>query len=152
MSQGGVHHLWVGVVGGVGGVVVGIFCCQIYIGCSETKLLICHKGGFIIYGWGWWWGGRGVDWVIHKHSCFEGLFHFSFICYWNIWNKLEHLLCIYIIDLDSTTFLHVWCLSSWQPVSISFQSLVLDWIKDQVIIVTPCNFTKLNSSCFQDQM
>ena len=61
MSQGGVHHLWVGVVGGVGGVVVGIFCCQIYIGCSETKLLICHKGGFIIYGWGWWWGGGGVD-------------------------------------------------------------------------------------------
>ena len=64
MSQGGVHHLWIGVVGGVGGVVVGIFCCQIYIGCSETKLLICHKGGFIIYGiiyGGGRWGGVGVD-------------------------------------------------------------------------------------------
>ena len=62
MSQGGVHHLWVGVVGGVGGGVVGIFCCQIYIGCSETKLLICHKGGFIIYGWGWQVGWVGWGW------------------------------------------------------------------------------------------
>ena len=34
------HHLWVGVVGGV-----GKFGCQIYVGCSKTKLLICHKGG-----------------------------------------------------------------------------------------------------------
>ena len=53
-----------GVVGGVGGVGVGIFCCQIYIGCSKTKLLICHKGGFIIYGiiyGGGRWGGVGVD-------------------------------------------------------------------------------------------
>ena len=61
MSQGGTHHLWVGVEGGMGGLVGGIFFCQIYIGCSETKLLLCHKGGFIIYGWGWWWGGSGVD-------------------------------------------------------------------------------------------
>ena len=59
MSQGGVHHLWVGVVGGVGGVVVvvGIFCCQIYIGCFETKLLICHKKGSSFMGG----GGGGVD-------------------------------------------------------------------------------------------
>ena len=32
--------------------VVGIFCCQIYIGCSETKLLICHKGGSSFMGRG----------------------------------------------------------------------------------------------------
>ena len=32
-------------MGVVGGAMVGIFGCQIYIGCSETKLLICHKGG-----------------------------------------------------------------------------------------------------------
>ena len=33
-------------MGGVeGGVVGDIFCCQIYIGCSETKLLICQKRG-----------------------------------------------------------------------------------------------------------
>ena len=38
--------------------VLGIFHCQIYIGCSETKLLICHKGGssFMVGG-----GGGGVD-------------------------------------------------------------------------------------------
>ena len=52
-------------MGGVeGGVVGDIFCCQICIGCSETKLLICHKGGFIIYGiiyGGGRWGGVGVD-------------------------------------------------------------------------------------------
>ena len=56
-------------MGVVGGAMVGIFGCQIYIGCSETKLLICHKGGFIIYGiiyGGGRWGGVGVDWVIHK--------------------------------------------------------------------------------------
>ena len=60
MSQVGGHHLLVGVVGGVGGVVVGKFGCQIYLGCSKKKLLICHKGGFIIYGiiYG---GGVGVD-------------------------------------------------------------------------------------------
>ena len=58
MSQGGVYHLWVRVVGGV---VVGIFCCQIYIGCSETKLLICHKGGSSFMGGGG--GGVAVGWI-----------------------------------------------------------------------------------------
>ena len=33
---------------------VGVqFCCQILLGCCETKLLICHKGGLFNYGWGW---------------------------------------------------------------------------------------------------
>ena len=44
-------------MGGVGGVVGDIFCCQIYKGCSETKLLICHKGGSSFLGG----GGGGVD-------------------------------------------------------------------------------------------
>ena len=60
-----VPHLFVGVVGGFVGVVVGIFYCQIYRGCPETKLLICHRE-FITYGWGSRWGGGGLDWVIHK--------------------------------------------------------------------------------------
>ena len=51
--------------GGVGGVVVvGKYGCKICVGCSKTKLLICHKGGFIIYGiiyGGGRWGGVGVD-------------------------------------------------------------------------------------------
>ena len=48
-------------MGGVeGGVVGDIFCCQIYIGCSETKLLICHKGGSSFMGWGGRWGGGSV--------------------------------------------------------------------------------------------
>ena len=33
---------WVVVVAGWVGVQ---FCCQILLGCCETKLLICHKGG-----------------------------------------------------------------------------------------------------------
>ena len=51
--------------GGVGGVVVvGKYGCKICVGCSKTKLLICHKGGSSFMGgggrWGVW-GGGGVD-------------------------------------------------------------------------------------------
>ena len=51
----------------MGGVVVGIFCCQIHIGCSETKLLICHKGGFFMGGVG------GV--IFHGCQPIYGKFH-----------------------------------------------------------------------------
>ena len=60
MLQGVCSSFIGGVVGGMGGVVVGIFCCQIYICCWETKLLICHKGGSSFMGWGGRWGGGSV--------------------------------------------------------------------------------------------
>ena len=46
-----------------GGVVVGKYGCKIFIGCSKTKLFICHKGGHHL-----WVGvvggmGGGGDWV-----------------------------------------------------------------------------------------
>ena len=47
---------WVVVVAGWVGVQ---FCCQILLGCCETKLLICHKGGSSFMGGGGRWGGWG---------------------------------------------------------------------------------------------
>ena len=35
------------------------FYCQISLGCCETKLLICHKGGLSFMGGGGRWGGWG---------------------------------------------------------------------------------------------